>query len=401
MSKKYFRLLIGVILLLVVALFAFDRAEEAAVKKDSKLLLTGVNSDQISTLLIEQGKAQVQISQENDGWGVVQRAGYSADLNKLRSLLLKLIDLNVSQVVTSNPKSFERLGVADNSYLRETDKGPLKLTLKDSSGKELAVLFLGERKKKAANKKEEGLEAGVGQFARKLGDNEVYLLPEVLEVGTSPESMVATDLLSIPSTKVKQVVQEKLSDGTAAKQFEMISVKEAEGKTRFDLDIEPNSKQEIQQTVVDSIASGLENVRIQDVQKESAESKKAFDQVTTYQLSTGAVFKVETFLEGSKAYCRIGVDFNKTLADNTTTETENLNQKRKAEYEVNKKAAEDKKETPPAEFVPLKPDVVTKDEVEKENKKYAGWIFEFPTYQIEKYRRTPDDLIKEKAAPAK
>jgi len=395
MTKKYFQILMGLIVLLIVALIVFDRAEENSVTRESKVLLSGVNSDQISKVLIEQGKAKVEIEQSGDGWGVTERSGYPADINKLRSLLLKLVDLNVSQKVTSNPANFERLGVSDNSHQKESGKGPGKISLLDSSSKELAVVLLGERKKKSA-KKEEGLEESVGQFVRKAGSNDVYLLAEPIEITSSPETMIATDLLSIPSAKVKRVLQEKVTGGTREKQFEMLSVKEADGKVRFDLDLEPNAKQEIQKTIVDSIAAGLENVRILDVAKASAENERNFDLVTTYELSTGAVYQVESATKDSRAFAKYSVSFNKTLADNTVTETENLNLKRKSEYEEKKKEAEEKKEKMPADFVPLKADVVTLEDTAKEQKKFSNWIFEFPAYQIEKYRRSESDLIKEK-----
>jgi hypothetical protein len=194
-------------------------------------------------------------------------------------------------------------------------------------------------------------------------------------------------------------LQQKLNGSSKEKQFEMLSVKEADGKLRFDLDLEPNQKQEIQKTVVDSIASGLENVRIQDVAKISSENEKIFDQITTYELSTGAVYQVETAAKDGKAFARYSVSFNKTLADNTILETESLNTKQKADYDQKKKEAEEKKEPLPQEFVPVKADVVTAEDMTKESKKFSDWVFEFPTYQIEKYRKGEGDLIKDKAPP--
>lgn len=399
MAKKYFQILIGVIVLLVAALLLFDRAEEGAVTRESKLLLAGVNSDQIAKVVIEQGKSKVELAQSGDSWGVIQRSGYPADINKLRSLLLKLVDLSVSQKVTANESNFERLGVRDDSFQKDTAKGPAKVTLLDSSSKELAIVLLGEKKKRNS-KKDEGLDESTGQFVRKAGNNEVYLLAEPIEVTASPESMIVTDLLSIASAKVKRVLQQKLNGASKEKQFEMLSVKEADGKLRFDLDLEPNQKQEIQKTVVDSIASGLENVRIQDVAKISSENEKIFDQITTYELSTGAVYQVETAAKDGKAFARYSVSFNKTLADNTILETESLNTKQKADYDQKKKEAEEKKESLPQEFVPVKADVVSAEDITKEAKKFSDWVFEFPTYQIEKYRKGEGDLIKDKAPPA-
>lgn len=399
MTKKYFQILIGSILLLIAALFVFDNQEQSALTKESKLLLSGINSDQIAKVAIEQGTGKVEIEQSGDSWGIVERAGYPADINKLRSLLLKLVDLKVSQKVTSNLANFERLGVEDKSYLKAATKGPTKITLLDSSSKELAVILLGERKRKNG-KKEEGLDESSGQFIRKAGADEVYLLAEPIEVTVSPESMIVTDLLSVPSAKVKRVLQQKLNGASKEKQFEMLSVKEADGKFRFDLDLEPNQKQEIQKTVVDSVASGLENVRIQDVVKSSADSDKIFDHITTYELSTGAVYQVETGTKDGKGFARYSVSFNKTLADNTSLEIESLNSKKKAEYDQKKKEAEEKKEVIPAEFVPLKADVVTEEDIAKEEKKFSAWVFELPAYQSEKYLKTPADLIKDKAAAA-
>lgn len=395
MTKKYFRILFGVIAILLVLTVMFYRNEQDSITRDSRELLSGINSDQISKLLIEQGQSKVSIEQIGDTWSVVQRDNYPADLNKLRSLLLKLVDLKVSQKITSNPANFEKLGVADNSFQKDAKQGPLKISLLDSSSKEMGVVLLGEKKNRGG-KKEYSTDTSPGQFIRRVGSNDVYLLSEPFEVNVSPEAMIATDLMSIPGIKVKRVLQEKISGGNKTKQFEMLSVKEADGKIRYDLDIEPNAKQEIQKPVVDSIASGLENVRIQDVQKETPELLKLFDQETTYELSTGGVYKVLTFIKDGKGYAKYETTFNQSLADITAKETENINEKKRAEYEQKKKEAEEKKTQAPSDFIPSKADIVSREDMSREGTKYSHWIFQFPSYQIEKYRRAESDLIKDK-----
>ncbi len=394
MSSRNLQLLIAFIVVLAIAFFAFDSAEERLVNQSSVQLLAGINTDQIERVSIVQGATKVDIEQKDGTWAVRERGHYPADLNKLRSLLLKIVDLSVSQRVTDNEKNYDKLGVADDSYLKAgKDDKTAKVSLLDGTGNELATVLLGERKKRGP-----GGESNSGQFIRRLTDRQVYLLPEAIDLATSPASLIHTELLSFPSTKIKQIVQKK-GDGT--KLFELQAVKETEGTVRFDLDLEPSAKQEIQKTIVDSITAGLENIRIQDVSREEDENSpvkgKQFDQTTTYSLTTGAIYEIKTLADQGKGFAKISIRFDEKQVEATKADIAEQNQKKRAEFEQKKKAAEEKKEKFSEEFVELKPDVTSAEEVAKESKRLSGWVFEFPQYQIEKYRRQPVDLIKDKA----
>jgi hypothetical protein len=55
----------------------------------------------------------VTLEREDDGWVVVERSEYPADMGKLRPLVVALSEAGIVEEKTSNPEYYDRLGLGD------------------------------------------------------------------------------------------------------------------------------------------------------------------------------------------------------------------------------------------------------------------------------------------------
>lgn len=381
MNKRSLTILAVTVVVLCLLLFLLERSEEKAVQHQGIALFKDISAEEIGGLSLRKGSDTAELIIQDGVWTVPSRSGYPADANKVRSLLLKLLDLNVSQEVTKDPKNFESLGVQDSSD---------KIAILGSDKKELSSLLVGLPRKGSKT-----APVSTGQYVRRASSNNVYLVSDPINVVALPSSWIQTDLFSQPQTRVRRVVQETLNGDAKAQVFELKASKDSAGKTKFDLDLQPASGEQVQEPTVSSIATGLENVRIIDV---SPVDDRTYDQLTTYELSTGAVYEIRSMVKDSKTYVHIATHFDPELAKVTEQENAALNEKRKQEFDAKQaeksKDSEKDKESSKEEFVLTKPDITTADEVAKLNAIYSKWIYEVPSFQADKYRRTKTDLLK-------
>src|SRR5690606_37327145 len=76
-------------------------------------LAAGIN-DVSAVRITEAGnKPFVTLQRSADGktWQVMERDGYRADMAKVREFLIKLADLQVVEIKTSNPANYPQIGV--------------------------------------------------------------------------------------------------------------------------------------------------------------------------------------------------------------------------------------------------------------------------------------------------
>jgi hypothetical protein len=393
----------AVVLLLIILLLS-ERSAEKAVRRTSQIILSGVDSQAIAGLVLKKGEDEVELKLKDGVWQVPARSNYPADSGKLRSFLLKLLDLSSTQHVSA--KDFQHFGVTDESPVA-------RVTLKGSDDQELAAVLLGNLRKK-------GRATGMsqGQFVRRAGTDDVYLLGESVEVYAKAPYWLSGEVINLPQSRVKKVTQDKiLTEGSGTERiFTIRGVREGEAPVKFEIDLTPAAKEQIQEPTVNSVAGGLENVRLVDVFRLDSLpdylKDKPFDQQTVFHLTTGAVFTVRSLEHEGRYFAAFSVMLDEAAVRETTEETDRLNAKRKADYEQKKAEAEAarkeeekadpdikeyKTKLPPA-FEPVKPDVLTAADVEKLNARLSPWLFEFQSYQGEKYRRGRADLVKPKAA---
>jgi hypothetical protein len=146
MNRKQFLLLVVALLVLGgagIALFWQDIAayRESGAKIGARLL-PDLKVAEVAQVRLQDAKDAVTLVKKDNAWTVQERAGYAADVQAIADLLVKLVELKVTQAEQVGASLLPRI------ELVEPGKGEGAGTLvefKDGAGKPLARLILGKK----------------------------------------------------------------------------------------------------------------------------------------------------------------------------------------------------------------------------------------------------------------
>jgi hypothetical protein len=131
----------------------------------------------------------ITLERGESGWTIRERGGYPASLEKLRGVILALLDLERAEPKTAREEGFERLGLRDGAA-RE-------LSVLDAAGAPLARIFLG--------KTVHGLGGETSQFIRVAGEERAWLVRGHVDVGTEARDWIDRRLIDVPAGEVKHL----------------------------------------------------------------------------------------------------------------------------------------------------------------------------------------------------
>lgn len=110
--------------------------EPAAAAQLGQPVLPGLTAAQIESIEIRGPEATLTLARRDEGWVVVERANFPADLDKVRELVLAAIGLKVGQVDAVSEK--------DRGAL-QLDGAGTRLEFRGAAGKVLATLVVGKK----------------------------------------------------------------------------------------------------------------------------------------------------------------------------------------------------------------------------------------------------------------
>lgn len=119
-----------------------DKGADAAIA-DTALLPALEKRKDVAAVKIEGGPTTFTLLKQSDRWVVVEKAGYTANADRVQQLLVELRRARRLEQKTANPAGFEQLGVQDPGTEGATSKA---VTLLDADGKEITKLIVGERR---------------------------------------------------------------------------------------------------------------------------------------------------------------------------------------------------------------------------------------------------------------
>jgi len=387
----------------VVALLAAwwinsSRAPVNESAEQSKALLPGLREhlNDITAITLTGADNQVvaTLKHGSDGWSIEQKAGYPADLPKLREFLLKLADATVLETKTSNPKLYGDLGVEDV-------KG------KDAKGILVSLDGLKEPVKLIVGNYNGG--GGGGTFVRREGEAQTLLVKGNLSVEKTVAGWERHDLTDIAANRLKQVTIAN-PDGKTLKVY-----KEQPGDANFKVADVPKGRELSSDFVANAVGATLSGLRSEDVfaAKDMAPPDKVYK--ANYAAFDGLNVGLVAWVKDGKDYAQLTASLDQVAAAVHISADQT---KAQAEYEAavqaGKKAAEDKPATDkPAGDAAAKPAEVAKplavsdaakdrderlkalnDEVAALNKTFGGWTFVLPGFKFTNIDKTVDDMLK-------
>jgi len=194
MSRRALLLLAGVAAALLLLTVLATRTADTGPPGVGAPLLSGLRADlaDISTVRVTApGERVVATLELRDAtWVVVERDDWPADTQRLRSLLLALVDAQRIEPRTANPQLYHRLGVA---ALDDPEARGVGLTMERARGE--ISLIIGDTR------------VGGNDYShvRRLDESAAWLVRGNLEVSTRTGDWLRSDIVDIPLQRVREV----------------------------------------------------------------------------------------------------------------------------------------------------------------------------------------------------
>lgn len=157
-----------------------------------------INLSQVGLVLIENHEGRVTIRWGKDGWSVDQQAGFTADVRKLRALMLNLLRTRVTEKVSEDFKAlgkFALLRKVENNWKMEADKTGQVISIVYGLEKRHRLMFrllIGKERLSSARSSGVGPVKTGGTYIRYPDTNRVYLISKQLKFSTKPSDWIDT-----------------------------------------------------------------------------------------------------------------------------------------------------------------------------------------------------------------
>jgi hypothetical protein len=227
-----------------------------------RVTVTGARAETIATLV-----------RGETGWSVAEKAGYAADLAKIRQALVSLSEARIVEEKTSNPAFHARLGV--EAIEAETATG---VAIAIEAPMEFPVLILGDSPNNAS------------RYARRATEQASFLIDRSPEIPSMTAQWLAAEIVDVPSASIQSVTI-KHSGGD-----EIALSKASVDDTNFAVGGIPEGRELSYPTVANVIGNALRELKLDDVAP--ATDGAAPSTVTEFRTFDGLVVTVTSTLDG-------------------------------------------------------------------------------------------------------
>lgn len=347
MSKKLTVFtLVTIVVIVAAAVVANLRAPQSAREKPLVFPELKQRIEEISHIRIQSFDDTLNLSRNNNVWGIDEFDGYPALPEKVKSTVLGVADLKLNAPKTALERLYPRLGVEGPV----TDESPSKLlTLKDAQQQDVVRVIVGKPRRSSAAQNIPGL------YIREPDNAQSYLVDGVLDISAKKTDWIERALLDIPKEEIQRV-RVAHADGDSYTLF-----KKEKGQDNFKLENLPPGKKPAPDILLNRYAAILADVQI------SSARKKGFSDVTdriAVAITTfdGLQVDMQAFLVDDRPYASFAfsVENNRVDDDDTEIKTADLQQ-----Y------------------------------VDNMNSKLDNWVFEFQGFKYDIVKNRSDMLVRD------
>jgi hypothetical protein len=394
------KLAVGTAVAVVLALWATStrspRDETAQLGEPLVANLQATINDTTALRIVEGGdKTVVTLTRNDAGWGVAERAGYPADIGRVREYLIKLAEARLLEAKTANAERHAVLGVED---VKETSAKGLRVEI---DGKTPAKIVVGTFSTQ-----------GQGTFVRRNDEAQCWLVRGNLVPERQVASWLAKDILDIASDRIMRV---ELSH--AGQSFAV--AKTSPEQTSYVVENLPAGRDLVSEYEPNGIASVLAGLKFDDVARADAVvPDPSALLVARFQTFDGLVVEIKGFAFEGKQYAVVSASVDAERAD-IAARAAQLNavaahkaasapaaaagdapateaQDKPATTEASEDAAPAPKAvTDPAGFIAEQRKAID-DEAAKLNQRSSGWAYVLPAYKYANINKRLEDLLKPK-----
>ena len=283
-SSKYL-IIITLLLALASYVLLLNKSPEAAV---DALLIPELQDkvNDVDGISISQGQSVLHFYKDGGVWRIKELNSFFADTNKIAQMLLNLRNFKLKQPKTSNPKNYQKLGLADSQAIN--------IVLK-SNENTFADLFIGKQALKTQ-----------GSYVRKKSDKQSWLSTGQLRIELDKNYWMVKNIIDVDASQIQSVSYQAVDD-----EFKIIKAKPADEV--FLLEPMPKDKQLKSSVDLNSLANGLSKFTIDSVVSDITLDEDNLVNSLSYVLFSGVIYQLKLYKQADESYVKIAVENTATL----------------------------------------------------------------------------------------
>ena len=294
---------------------------------------------------------EFNVTREEGGWTIAERAGYAADLDVVRSALLGLARMERTEAKTSNPELYSKLDLQDPT-VEGSPAVQVQLLAGDQS---LADVILGRSSPSRGDPNQRDY------YVRAAGNPQSWLVETDTELSTSVDAWLAREVLELEQSRIRAARVRPASGDP------VVVVRVSPGEENFELSGVPDGKRIKYQFAVNDVARSFASLQLEDVAP-----------AAEVELEDAAVAAMETY-DGLRV---------------TLTGAE-----RDGKYFATLQAAYDSALTREPDMDLADNASLTPEEVQAEaaelNARWQGWVYELPGFDVRNITKPFAELVED------
>ena len=242
------------VVLVVVGYLAGDRsdARSAPPEEAGSELFPGLydRMNDVRRVEVRGTESEAVFELRDDAWVSLDKGGYPIQDDNLRALLVGLAELEIIEAKTTNPASFDRLGVQPVGGAPEAEDQSVEVRVLDGAGEEVAALIVGKTRS-----------GGRGNTfsARRPAEDRAWLVEgKRPALPTAPDTWLDKQVVKIERTEVAAARIEH-ADG------EVLTISKESPEANFKPHELPEGRELSYDSVAGSVAGALQYVNFDDV----------------------------------------------------------------------------------------------------------------------------------------
>jgi hypothetical protein len=213
-------------------------------------------SGRVGAIEIKQGTSALTLERKGEAWGIKERAGYSADTDKVRALVLRLSQADLMEPKTSKPDRYALLELEDPAGKDAKSK---LIRAIDTKGYVIAEVVTGKRRADAF-----GAGKG-GTYVRKPGDPQTWLASGDIDAPTAVRDWIRPQVFDADSSKISKLTVE--IDGEEPLKVERAGDKDGKDVKVAFVGLPPEGKKLKDTYAADTLLRAASAIEIDDVRK--------------------------------------------------------------------------------------------------------------------------------------
>jgi hypothetical protein len=230
--------------------------------------------DRVETIEVRKAGNELvaTLLRRENGWTVMERDSYPADVGTIREALTALTDARIAEAKTSNPDLHDRLGVES---IEDPGASGIAISLM-GPGVDVPTVILGNT------------EAGEHRYARRSSDAQSYLIDSDPEVPRETPQWLVPEILDVRGSRVERVTIAH-ADGERLEIY-----KSDVDQSNFSVEGIPEGRELQYPGVANVIGNSLRDLRLEDVASIEPDEDIEPTTVTEFETFDGLVVRVES-----------------------------------------------------------------------------------------------------------